>query len=462
MLMKAKILIVDDEKILTTVLKNLLTREGYEVAIAENGETALRFLKNEPFDVVLLDLRLPDANGLDLLPKIRELAPEAGVIIITAYAEIRSAVSAIKEGAFDYLAKPFEDEELLLTIERFLQFKNLMKEVGTLRRRLKQDDALTKFVGESKAVQDILSNIEVVAETDLPVLILGESGCGKELVAQIIHELSPRNKGPFIKINCTAIPETLFEAELFGYERGAFTGAYTSKIGKLELAQGGTILFDEIGDLPLSLQPKLLRVTEEKTFYPLGSNKERRADVRFLFATSKDLKSLMKESLFRCDLYYRISAFTITIPPLRDRKEDIPILIQHFLHLFSQKYNKEIPIISELAYLALLNYDYPGNVRELKHILERAFLLSKDRRIEIWHLPEEVRLTSSVPDNILSSQEISQKKDYKKNLELIEKELILRALKECGGKIGETAKKLGISRKTLWKKLKKYSLSSKV
>jgi len=460
--MKAKILIVDDEKILTTVLKNLLTREGYEVAIAENGETALRFLKNEPLDVVLLDLRLPDANGLDLLPKIRELAPEAGVIIITAYAEIRSAVSAIKEGAFDYLAKPFEDEELLLTIERFLQFKNLMKEVGTLRRRLKQDDALTKFVGESKAVQDILSNIEVVAETDLPVLILGESGCGKELVAQIIHELSPRNKGPFIKINCTAIPETLFEAELFGYERGAFTGAYTSKIGKLELAQGGTILFDEIGDLPLSLQPKLLRVTEEKTFYPLGSNKERRADVRFLFATSKDLKSLMKESLFRCDLYYRISAFTITIPPLRDRKEDIPILIQHFLHLFSQKYNKEIPIISELAYLALLNYDYPGNVRELKHILERAFLLSKDRRIEIWHLPEEVRFTSSVPDNILSSQEISQKKDYKKNLELIEKELILRALKECGGKIGETAKKLGISRKTLWKKLKKYSLSSKV
>jgi len=240
--MKPKILIVDDEKILTTVLKNFLSKEGYEVAVAERGETALKMLKNESFDVILLDLRLPDVNGLTLIPKIKELAPDAGVIIITAYAEVRSAVSAIKEGAFDYLAKPFEEEELLLTIERFLQFKSLRKEVDTLKRRLEEQSALTKFVGESKAVQELLSNIEVVAETDLPVLILGESGCGKELVAQIIHELSPRNKAPFIKINCTAIPEPLFEAELFGYEKGAFTGAYTSKVGKLELAQGLSLI----------------------------------------------------------------------------------------------------------------------------------------------------------------------------------------------------------------------------
>ncbi len=453
--MKAKILLVDDEKILREVLEDFLKDKDYEVEIAETGSQALELLKKNSFDLVILDISLPDGNGLELIPKIKEFQPEIGIILISAYAGVKSVVSAIKQGAFDYLIKPFDGDELLLTIEKFLQFRSLRSEVTTLRKTLSSQEALTKFVGESKLVQELLAHVETVAETDLSVLILGESGTGKELIAQIIHEISPRRDYPFIKINCTAIPDTLFEAELFGYVKGAFTGAINNKIGKIELAQGGTLLFDEIGDLSLHLQPKLLRVLEEKTYYPLGSTKEKKVNVRFLFTTSKDLKKLVELGQFRDDLYYRLSAFILKIPPLRKRKEDLPVLIQHFLHQLAQKYGKGKPEVSEQAFLALLNYSYPGNVRELKHLLERAYLLAKNGRIELHHLPEEVQ--SGFSELIVSSSIPSGKIQIKKTLEILEKELILRTLAECEGKISLAAQKLGISRKTLWKKLKKYS-----
>ncbi|MFN3406893.1 MAG: sigma-54-dependent transcriptional regulator, partial [Caldimicrobium sp.] len=434
--------------ILRLALEKILKEQGFQVFSCESGKEALNLISQKTFDIALVDIRLPDCNGLELLKEIKKISPDTEVIIITAYAEIKSAVQAIKDGAFDYLSKPFQDEELLIAIEKLLKFKHLEKELKAIKEQVYPQDFLTKIIGQSKAIKELIEKIKIVSGTDAPVLIYGESGTGKELVADLIYELSPRKGAPYIKLNCSSIPETLFEAELFGYEKGAFTGAYTSKKGKIELAEGGMLFLDEIGDLPLSLQPKLLRVIETNTFYPLGSNKEVKADVRYIFATAKDLKKLVEEGRFRDDLYYRINVISIKIPPLRDRKEDLPLLINHFLHYYAQKYQRKVPEITREAYLALLNYTYPGNVRELKHILERAILLSNNNKIDLKDLPEEL-----LPKNILPM--VSE--DLKKCREFMEKECILKVLQECKGKKGEAAKKLGISRKTLWKKLKKFN-----
>lgn len=444
-----KVLVVDDELILRTALKGALSSQGYEVKVCETGKKALQLLKNEFFDIALVDVRLPDIDGLELLQEIRKISPETGVIIITAYADVRSAVKAIKDGAFDYLSKPFQEEELFITIEKFLRFRNLERELKSLKESLSFNLTQDSFIAESKAMREILQKVNLIAETDVPVLILGESGTGKEVIADLIQRRSKRKDRPYIKLNCTAIPETLFEAELFGYEKGAFTGANETRKGKLELADTGTLLLDEIGDLPLSVQPKLLRVLETNTFYPLGSKRELKVDVRYIFATSKDLKKLVEEGKFRDDLFYRINVIPIKIPPLRERKEDLPPLIRFFLHQFAEKYQKEIPRITKEAYVALLNYNYPGNVRELKHIIERAILLSQDNEISLEDLPEEVVSARTIPQGELN---------YKQCIDLIEKELISRTLKECQGKKTETAKRLGISRKTLWKKIKKLNI----
>jgi len=445
-----RILVVDDEPLIRKALEGLLSSYEYVVKTCEKGKEALSLLAKEDFDLVLVDLRLPDIHGLDLLKTIKTRFPETGVIIITAYAEVKSAVTAIKEGAFDYLSKPFQEEELLIVIEKFLKFRALEREVKVLREALPEGHLKKELVGESKAIKEILQKIEIVAKTDVPVLILGESGTGKELVADLIQRNSLRKDKPYIKINCTAIPENLFEAELFGFEKGAFTGAVEAKEGKLKLANGGTILFDEIGDLPLSLQPKLLRVLETNTFYPLGGKKEIKVDLRYIFCTSKDLKKLVEEEKFRDDLYYRINVVPIRIPPLRERKEDLPHLIRHFLKLLAQKYQKEEPELTPEAFAALLSYDYPGNVRELKHILERALLLSQDSKITLADLPEELFHKGEIAKGT---------QNFQKCKELMEKELILQALRECKGKKTEAAKRLGISRKTLWQKLKKFELN---
>lgn len=443
---KAKIIIIDDELILRVALENLLKENGFEVVSCETGKKALEYINQDFYDLALVDKRLPDSDGLELLREIKKISPETGVVILTAYAEVKSAVQAIKDGAFDYLSKPFQEEELLIAIEKFLKFRDLERELKTLRECFPLQSMSTKFIGESKVILDLLEKVKIVAETDVPVLITGESGTGKELFADLIYAHSTRQGGPYIKLNCTAIPETLFEAELFGYEKGAFTGALESKKGKIELAHKGVLFLDEIGELPLNIQPKLLRVIETNSFYPLGSKREIKVDVRYIFATSRDLKKLVDEGKFRDDLYYRLNVIPLKIPPLRERKEDLPLLIRHYLNYFAQKYKKKVPEISQEAYMALLNYHYPGNVRELKHILERAFLLCQNNLITQRELPEEL-----VPKGVTSSNHI----DFKKCREIIEQELILRTLRECKGKKGEAAKKLGISRKTLWQKLKK-------
>lgn len=442
---RIRILVVDDELLIRTALQGILSAQGFEVKVAETGKKALEILTQEFFDLVILDLKLPDSNGLELLKEIKGLYPETGVVIITAYAEVKTAVQAIKDGAFDYLSKPFQEEELLIVLEKFLRFRKMEREIQYLKEALPADEKTKNLIGESKAIKELREKIEIIARSDIPVLIYGESGTGKELVADLIHKLSPQKDGPYLKINCTAIPETLFEAELFGFEKGAFTGASESKKGKLELANGGTILLDEIGDLPLNVQPKLLRVLETNTFYPLGSKREVRINTRYIFTTNKDLKKLVEEGKFRNDLYYRLNVIPLKIPPLRERKEDIPSLIKHFLHLFAQKHGKPLPQITQEAYLVFLSYDYPGNVRELKHLIERAVLLSQNNLITLKELPEDL---------LPKTTEIQPLKDFKRCKALLEKEIIYQTLRECKGKKSEAAKRLGISRKTLWQKLK--------
>lgn len=451
--MRAKILVVDDEPLITLAISHFLRDKGFEVKCCENGNQALKELEKEHFDLCIVDLRLPDMDGLTLLNHIKSKTQETGVIIITAYADIKSAVQAIKSGAFDYVAKPFSNEELLLTVEKFLEYKNLKAEVRELRQKLSEAHTLNQIIGESRAIKDIINKIEVIAKTDVPVLIVGESGTGKELIADSIQALSYRKDKPYLKINCAAIPENLFEAELFGHERGAFTGAQSLKKGKIELANEGTLFLDEIAELPLSLQPKLLRILEDGTLYRLGGERPIKVDVRYLYATSRDLKSLVKEGKFREDLYYRINIVTIYIPPLRERREDIPPLIKHYLNFFAKKFNRPVPQITEEAFNALTNYDYPGNVRELKHALERAVLLAVDGRITINHLPEEMIKSKTLF--------LSDLKEYKLAKIQTEKEVILRALEESNWNKTKAAEKLGISRKTLWQKLKRLNIIEK-
>ncbi|MCX7794644.1 MAG: sigma-54 dependent transcriptional regulator [Thermodesulfovibrionales bacterium] len=450
--MKEKILIIEDDPAMRLGMSHFLSSSGFLVQEAESGDRAIELLKRSYFDLVITDLRLPGMNGMTILKEIKSTYPDTGVIIITAYAEIKTAVQAIKDGAFDYIAKPFSNEELLLVIERFFNFRKLEKEVIQLKESIKKA-GYEKLIGVSHQMKEIFDKIESIAPTDVPVLIQGESGTGKELVANAIHNRSHRKDGPYIKINCAAIPETLFESELFGHERGAFTGASETRKGKFELANGGTIFFDEIGDMPLQLQPKLLRVLEDSTVTRLGGKDTIRVDVRCIYATSKNLRDLIREGRFREDLYYRINVVPICIPPLRERKEDIPHLIEHFLEYFKIKYSRPDISISPSAYEILLSYNYPGNVRELKHAIERAVLLSKNGIVEIKNLPEEFIQSTKFEEDCIS-----------KNLTLreciisFEKRLIMNILKETGGKKQEAARRLGISRKVLWKKLKEYKI----
>ncbi len=451
--MKEKILIVEDDPAMRLGMTHFLKSHGYEIKSCDNGTKALEIIENEIFDIAIFDLKLPGLDGITLLQKIKHKNPKTSVIIITAFAEVKTAVQAIKEGAFDYIAKPFSNEELLLIIERALKFRNLELEVEYLRKKVNQKEVFEGLVGISNAMKEIFEKIRVVSQTDVPVLIQGESGTGKELIADAIQRLSNRKKAPYIKINCAAIPETLFESELFGYEKGAFTGANETKKGKLELANEGTIFFDEIADMPLSLQAKLLRVIEDGIVYRLGGKEPVKVNLRFIYATCKNIKELIKTGKFREDLFYRINVVPIYIPPLRERREDIPVLIEHYLEYYAQKYNKKNIQISPSAYEALISYDYPGNVRELKHALERGVILSKNGVMELKNLPEEISGLINVKTDCLK-EDIS----LKECLENFEKSLILKTLKECDGKKVEAARKLGISRKTLWEKIKFYKL----
>jgi len=448
-----KILVIEDEPSVRLGISCTLEGAGYRITTAEDGADGIKLFEKEDFDVVITDLRLPGADGIEVLKSVKAIYPDTGVIIITAFADVKTAVEAMREGAYDYISKPFDPDELLIVIDRFIKHRGLVLENIRLREEVKERKQFQCIIGASSAMQAIFELIEIVAKTDSSVMIYGESGTGKELVANAIHSLSPRKDKPFIKINCAAIPETLLESELFGHEKGAFTGAIQRRRGKFEAADGGAILLDEIGDMPPALQAKLLRVIENQTFERLGGNESLTVDVRTIYATRKNLKDEVKANRFREDLYYRINVMPITIPPLRDRKEDIPLFIEHFIEVFSKKTGKTNLSITPAAMNMLLNYDYPGNVRELKHAIEMAVTLCKGNLLEPCCLPAEIsgdrieqRLQTPVCDDLSVIDKVKA----------FEGELIARALEETGGRKKETAKKLGISRGTLWRKLKEH------
>jgi DNA-binding NtrC family response regulator len=452
--LKKRILIIEDDPIMRLGMNHFLSYEGYSVSLGSDGTEGLRAVENGAFELVITDLKLPHHDGFEILEKARQTVPKAGVIIITGHADVKSAVQAMKSGAFDYLAKPFSNEELLITVERFFAFQKLADEVTTLKETLREKTEFEEIVGESPLMRAVFDRISAVAGTDVPVLIQGESGTGKELVANAVHRLSARNQKPFVKINCAAIPETLFESELFGHEKGSFTGATETRKGKFEFADGGSIFFDEIGDIPMALQPRLLRVLEEGAVTRLGSNTPIRVSVRGIYATSKNLRELIAGGTFREDLFYRINVVPITIPPLRDRKEDIPYLIDRFLKLFKTQYNRSDLTVTRAAYDALLSHNYIGNVRELKHAVERAVVLSKnDAVIDRRHLPDEMA-GAPLGDAPCSAEHLS----LDESVRCFERQRILSALRETDGKKMEAAHKLGISRKVLWKKLKEYNM----
>jgi DNA-binding NtrC family response regulator len=449
---KLSILIVDDEEDILNVLKLILTKEGYQVDTALDGKQALQLFRKNSYDIVLTDLKMPEIDGMELLERIKEIRPETEVLIMTAYASVESAVLAMKKGAADYIVKPFLNEDVKMRVARVAEHIKLKKDVEVLKQQISQKFETIQFLGTSPQVQQMLSLVEQVAPTKSNVLILGESGTGKSLVAELIHKNSPRRDGPFISINCAAIPETLLEAELFGYKKGAFTGAVADKKGLIELANGGTLFLDEIGDLPLGLQAKLLKFLETYEFIPLGDVQKKKVDIRLISATNKNLEELIEEGKFREDLYYRLSVIEIKIPPLRERKEDIPVLVYYFLEQASKQHNKKIKGITNEALSYLLNYDWSGNIRELRNVIERAVILARDEYILPHDLPEKIIKSSPSP-------EIGVGKSLKEAIEEYEKTIILNTLKFCNYDKERAAKILDIDLATLYRKLKKFGIN---
>jgi len=447
---RAKILVVDDEEDILNILKFILEKEGYEVDTALNGEIALKMLEKKNYDLVLTDLKMPGIDGIKVLEKTKEMRPSTEVILMTAYASIESAVEAIKKGAADYIVKPFINEDLKMRIHRVLEHRKLQKEVEVLKHQLSQRLKGDIFFGTSPQMQEILKLLEKIIPTKSTVLILGESGTGKGVLAEFIHYNSPRKDRPFISINCSAIPENLLESELFGYKKGAFTGAVSDKKGLLELADKGTLFLDEIGDMPLNLQAKLLKFLESGEFIPLGDTVKKQVDVRIIAATNKDLEALVKEGKFREDLYYRLNVIEIKIPPLRERKEDIPALVYFFIEKLSKEHGKAIKGVTSEALTYLINYPWPGNVRELKNVIERAIILATGEYITVEELPERIRG---------ERETFSSTKTLKEALEEFEKNIIYNTLKQCSFNKEAAAKILGIDLATLYRKLKKYQLA---
>lgn len=450
--MKRDLLIVEDDPIMRLGMEQFLTSQGYAVSLCADGDEAVAALQKRRFDLVITDLRLPHCDGFEILKTAKTASPDTGVIVTTAFAEIKTSVQAIKDGAFDYIAKPFSNDELVIAVEQFFKFRKLEDEVTFLRETLKEKAEFENIIGVSPAMKAVFDRISSVADTDVPVLIHGESGTGKELVANAIHRLSCRTGKPFVKINCAAIPETLFESELFGHEKGAFTGAVETRKGKFEFVNGGTLFFDEIGDIPLALQPKLLRVLEENAVTRLGGNAPISVDVRSVYATSKNLKEYVAAGKFREELFYRINVVPVALPPLRDRTEDVPYLIDHFLAHFKEKFGRKDLTMTQQAFDSLLSYKYPGNVRELKHAVERAVVLAKDGVIDGRYLPDEI--IGTLKHNPCITENLS----LDASLQCFERMKIVKALRDSDGRKSEAASRLGISRKVLWKKMKDYGI----
>ncbi len=442
---KPRILVVDDEWAMQEALRDWLKEDGYEVGLASSGEEAIVQAKQKNWEVILLDLKMPGMDGLEALKRLKEVNPEAEILMMTAYATVDTAVQAMKEGAFDYLVKPFDPDEVEMQIKKIVQHKDLVLENLLLRKTLEEKFQYDEIIGKSDAMQEIFGMISRVAPTDSTVLITGESGTGKELIAQAIHANSQRSYMPFIAISCGALPDALLESELFGYEKGAFTGASHTKRGRFEMADGGTLFLDEIGDISLKTQVGLLRVLQQKEINRLGSEMTTKVDVRILAATNRDLKKAIQERRFREDLYYRLNVISIHIPPLRERTEDIPLLVETFVRKFCAEMNKEEKKVGPSALKLLMGYDWPGNVRELENVIERALVIGQGMEI--------------LPEDLPFSRRALRLTELPKSLKLMEKIHIERILKENDWNISKAARELEIDRQTLYNKMQKYEIN---
>lgn len=473
--MNKNVLIIEDEPIMRNILKNALIKAGFEATIAEDGIKGISAINEGEFDIIITDIVLPKGDGFKILKWAKEKRPETSVILITGHGKVKDAVEAMKLGASDYLTKPFSMEDLALRINKIIEFQELKRDYTRLQQECETIFGAERILGVSPKIIAIRELTKTVAGVDSTILIEGESGTGKEVVANAIHYSSPRRDKPFIKISCAAIPETLLESELFGYEKGAFTGALKRKPGRFELANHGTLFLDEIGDLPQALQVKLLRVLQEREFERIGGTETIKVDVRIICATNRDLEKETKEGRFREDLYYRLKVIPIHLPSLRERKEDIPILINHFIKIYSKKMNKKITAFSDEAMKCLLDYDFPGNVRELENAIERTIALCPNQLIGKEYLPLLKDRRQGSKDRVYGqtagdsepsppSSKGLQKKEPDKLLPLqdkmgeVEKNYIVSVLKKAKGNKTNAAKILNISRKNLWEKMRKYNM----
>src|SRR3954453_3643011 len=442
---RPRILVVDDEASMRDMLRIVLRRDGYDVQVAPNGRTALDTLKREPFDLLLSDIRMPDLSGVEVLRAAKELNCDIIAFMMTAYASTSTAVEAMRLGAVDYFTKPFNMDELRLKVRQHLEAHRLKQENLLLKRALHSRHEFSNIIGNSEAMLSVFRLVETIACTNSTILVTGESGTGKDMIARAVHCNSLRAERPFVALNCGAVPETLLESELFGHLRGAFTGADTNKKGLIEVAEGGTVFLDEIGEMNATMQVKLLRVLQDRRFRRLGGTDEVQADIRIIAATNQDLPRLVTQGRFREDLFYRINVIPIHLPPLRDRREDIPLLAQHFLEKFAQRYRKQVYRFDPAAMQKMLEYFWPGNVRELDHSIERAVLLSQGEGVR----PSDLGL-SDKRESTSSIEEMS--------LEEVESLLIRKTLSRYSGNISHAAEALGLSRSALYRRIQKYGL----
>jgi len=454
MSVKGRIVVIDDEVNAAAALETLLKEDGYEVARAHDAQTGLQELERVEPDIVLTDLRMPGMDGLELLARIKEIRPETMVILMTAYGTVKTAVKAMKLGAADYLSKPIDVEELEVVLQKTLERKGLLEEARTLRQRLEHKYRFENLVGESPEMLSVFKTVRQVAPSSATILIVGESGTGKELFAQALHQNSPRRRRAFIKVACAALPETLLESELFGHEKGSFTGAMYTRAGRFEAADGGTLFLDEIGDISPTVQVKLLRFLEEREFERVGGNRTYKVDVRIVAATHRDLKKKLEDGTFREDLYYRLNVIEIEIPPLRQRPGDIPLLAHHFLRKFAAANSREITGFTDEVLALLLAHSWPGNVRELENAMERAVVLSNETILDRVHFPTLRRAAGEAP---AATQETALGVRIPgSTLADLEREAILRTLEAVGGSTSKAASILDISARKIQYKLKEY------